>query len=82
MEDVFSKEIIKNMIRNQLTDEGPNCEKLLMLMMVIMIVEKYLKNKKATLLIKYSGIICNDQWKNTLIYLMPYFEGHSTINLP
>lgn len=60
MEDVFSKEIIKNMIRNWLTDEGPNCEKLLMLMMVIMIVEKYLKNKKATLLIKYSGIICND----------------------
>lgn len=60
MEDMFSKEIIKNTIMNWLTDEGPNCEKLLMLMMVIMIVEKYLKNKKATLLIKYSGTICND----------------------
>lgn len=60
MEDVFSKELIKNMIMNWLTDEGPNCEKLLTLMMVIMIVEKYLNNKKATLLIKYSGTIRND----------------------
>lgn len=60
MEDVFSKEIIKNMTMNWLTDEGSNCEKSLALMMVIMIVEKYLNNKKATLLIKYSGTICND----------------------
>lgn len=82
MEDVFSKEITKNMTMNWLTDEGSNCEKLLTLMMVIMRVEKYLNNKKATLLIKYSGTICNDQWKNTLIRLMPYSEGHSTINLP
>lgn len=60
MEDVFSKEITKNMTMNWLTDEGSNCEKLLTLMMVIMRVEKYLNNKKATLLIKYSGTICND----------------------
>lgn len=60
MEEVFLKEIIKNMIMNCLAAEGPNCEKLLMLMMVIMTLEKYLNNKKATLLMKYSGTICND----------------------
>ena len=60
MEDVFSKEITKNMTMNWLTDEGSNCEKLLPLMMVIMRVDKYLNNNKATLLIKYSGTICND----------------------
>ena len=37
---------------NCLAAEGPNREKLLMLMMVIMTLEKYLNNKKATLLMK------------------------------
>ena len=64
-----------------LAAEGQNCEKLLMLMMVIMTVEKNLNNKKATPLMKYHSAICNDQWKSTLIYSMQYFEGHSTINL-
>lgn len=50
MEEVFLKEIIKNMIMNCLA----------VLMMVIMTLEKYLNNKKATLLMKYSGTICND----------------------
>lgn len=43
-----------------LAAEGPNCEKLLMLMTVIMTVEKYLNNKKATPFSKYYGTICND----------------------
>lgn len=47
MGDVFKK-IIKKMIIIYLAAEGPNCEKLLMLMTVIMTVEKYLNNKKAT----------------------------------
>ena len=57
----FFKKIIKNMIISWLAAEGPNCEKLLMLIiMVIMTAEKYLNNKKATLFMKYYGIICND----------------------
>lgn len=49
------------MIISWLAAEGPNCEKLLMLIiMVIMTAEKYLNNKKATLFMKYYGIICND----------------------
>lgn len=60
MEDAFLKEIIKNTIICWLVAEGPNCENLLMLMMVIMAVEKYLNNKKAMLLMKYNDTICND----------------------
>lgn len=60
MEDAFLKEIIKNMIICWLVAEGPNCENLLMLMMVIMAVEKYLNNKKAMLLMKYNDTIRND----------------------
>lgn len=60
MEDVFLEEIIKNMIRSWLAVEGPNCQKLLMFTMVIMTAEKYLNNKKATLLMKCWGAICND----------------------
>lgn len=61
MGDVFrKKKIIKKMIIIWLAAEGPNCEKLLMLMTVIMTVEKYLNNKKATPFSKYYGTICND----------------------
>lgn len=70
------------MIISWLAPKGPNCEKLLMLMMVIMTVEKYLNNKETVLFMKYYGTICNDQQINTLISLMHYFEGHSTINFP
>lgn len=48
------------MIMIWLAAEGPNCEKILMLMMVIMTLEKYLNNKKATPLMKYHSTICND----------------------
>lgn len=44
MGDAFKKKIIKKMIIIWLAAEGPNCEKLWMLMMVIMTVEKYLNN--------------------------------------
>lgn len=62
MEDAFFffKEIIKSMIISWLAAECPNCENLLMLMMVIMAVEKYLNNKKAMLLMKCNDTICND----------------------
>lgn len=53
MGKILSKEIMRNMIIIQLAFAGPNCEKLLMLMMVMMTVEKYLNNRKTT---AYKGL--------------------------
>lgn len=53
MGKIFLKEIMRNMIIIQLVFVGLNCEKLLMLMMVMMIVEKYLNNRK---IIVYKGL--------------------------